>query len=213
MRLTTATKVLTALALQDRGENLTSANEALEITAPIIANVLGMPSFDRTTYEDLFAIDRLWERRSSDVFFSGNVKLLLNSGLVCVDTTPRVESFENMEDAIENDNGTRIDKKKILTDFEDGWIKTTSAIGDWLTVRYDAGFTEKNGDYEDVPPWLSNAAVSAAIRYMRGFQQKWNSKDIADTKEEIHRMLDMSLTAHIRSKYGSAYPYHTKVMH
>jgi len=211
MRLATSKDVLETLALQDRGSNLESANEGLEQVTPIIENVLGTSVF-RMDREDLFAIDRLWERRSSDFFFPGNVKLLLQAGLVCKDASIRVDLFANLSDVQDNISGMRIDKSQVYSDFEDGVIKTMANIGDWVKIRYTAGFTEKNGTFEDVPNWLRRAAVSGAIRYMRGFQSKWNNKDIRDTKEEIHRLMEMHLTAKIRTKYGT-FPYHAKELH
>ncbi len=211
MRLATSKDVLETLALQDRGSNMESANEGLEQVTPIIENVLGTSVF-RMDREDLFCIDRLWQRNSGELFWDGNVKLLLEAGLVCEDGAIRVDLFANLSDVQTNTAGMRINKSEVFPFFEEGVIKTMAQIGDWVKIRYTAGFTEKNGTFEGVPNWLKRAAVSAAIRYMKGFQQKWNAKDIRDTKEEIHRLMEMHLTAKIRTKYGT-FPYHTKELH
>jgi len=211
MRLATSKDVLETLALQDRGSNMESANEGLEQVTPIIENVLGTSVF-RMDREDLFCIDRLWQRNSNDLFWDGNVKLLLEAGLVCEDASIRVDLFANLSDVQTNTAGMRIGKSEVFPFFEEGVIKTMAQIGDWVKIRYTAGFTEKNGTFEDVPNWLKRAAVSAAIRYMKGFQQKWNAKDIRDTKEEIHRLMELHLTAKVRTKYGT-FPYHTKELH
>lgn len=211
MRLATSKDVLETLALQDRGSNMEAANEGLEQVTPIIENVLGTSVF-RMDREDLFCIDRLWQRNSSDLFWDGNVKLLLEAGLICEDGAIRVDLFANLSDATSNTGGMRIGKSDVFPFFEEGVVKTMAQIGDWVRIRYTAGFTEKNGNFEGVPNWLQRAAVSGAIRYMRGFQSKWNNKDIRDTKEEIHRLMEMHLTAKIRTKYGT-FPYHTKELH
>lgn len=205
MRLATSQDVLDALALQDRGSNMDSANEGLEEITPIAEHVLGTSVF-RATREDIFCIDKLWERRSGELFWPGNVKLLLKAGFIC--GSVRVDLFNNLQDAIDN-TGTRVSKDVLFLDPEAGVLKTVAQIGDWVRIRYDAGFTDKNGTFEEVPNWLRRAAVSAAIRYMKGFQQKWNAKDIRDTKEEIHRFMEMHLTAKIRTKYGT-FPYHAR---
>lgn len=208
MRLATSKDVLETLALQDRGSNLESANEGLNEATPIIEHVLGTSVFN-TNREDLFCIDRLWQRNSNDLFWDGNVKLLLEAGFLPTDGGIRVDLFANLSDATSNTGGMRISKSDIFPFFEEGIIKTMAQIGDWVKIRYIAGFTDTNGTFQDVPNWLQRAAVSAAIRYMKGFQQKWNAKDIRDTKEEIHRLMEMQLTAKIRTKYGT-FPYHTK---
>ena len=206
MRLATSKDVLETLALQDRGSNMESANEGLEQVTPIAEHVLGTSVF-RADHEDLFCIDKLWERRSGELFWPGNVKLLLEAGFVCPGTL-RADLYANMQDAIDG-TGQRIPKQVIFTDDEAGVVQTAAQIGDWVRIRYTAVFTAKNGTFEEVPNWLMRAAISAAIRYMRAFQTKWNAKDIRDTKEEIHRLMEMHLTAKIRTKYGT-FPYHAK---
>lgn len=208
MRLATSAQVLETLALQDRGSNMESANEGLNEATPIIEHVLGTSVFN-IGREDLFCIDRLWQRNSSELFWDGNVKLLLEAGFLPADGAIRVTLFANLSDATSNTSGMRISKSDIFPFFEEGVIKTMAQIGDWVKIRYTAGFADTNGTFQDVPNWLQRAAVSAAIRYMKGFQQKWNAKDIRDTKEEIHRLMEMQLTAKIRTKYGT-FPYHTK---
>lgn len=208
MRLATAQQVLTTLALQDRGENLQSANEGLNEVTPIIENVLGT-SVSRADREDLFCVDKLWERNSNQPFWPGNVKLLLKAGFVVEDEVVRVDNFGTLQDASNNDDPMRTPKNAVFTSFEDGVVKTISELGVWLRIRYAAGFTESNGDFQNVPAWLQRAAVSGAIRYMKAFQQKWNAKDIRDTKQEVHRLMELHLTAKIRTKYGT-FPYHTK---
>ena len=136
------------------------------------------------------------------------MKLLLEAGFVTPETNVRADLFATMQDVIDN-NGQRISKDVIFTDNEAGVVQTVAQIGDWVQIRYTAGFSASNGNFADVPNWLQRAAVSGAIRYMRGFQSKWNNKDIRDTKEEIHRLMEMHLTAKIRTKYG-AFPYHAK---
>lgn len=207
MRLATAQDVLNTLSLQNRGSNDDAADEGLEQTTPIIEHVLGT-SVARADRQDIFCIDKLWERNSSGGFFAGTVKLLLEAGFVCPDASIRVTVFSDFQDAIAG-NGEKASKDIIFLDAEEGVLKTVALIGEWVQVRYTAGFTEKDGTYEGVPNWTKRAAVSAAIRYMRAFQAKWNAKDIRDTKEEIHRMMEMHLTAKIRTKYGT-YPYHAK---
>lgn len=211
MRLATSKDVLETLALQDRGSNVEAANEGLEQVTPIIEHIIGTSVF-RMDREDLFCIDRLWQRNANELFFDGNVKLLLEAGLLCEDASIRVDLFVNLSDVQTNTGGMRINKKEIFPFFEEGVIKTMAQIGDWVKIRYTAGFTDKNGTFEDVPNWLQRAAVSGAIRYMKGFQQKWNAKDIRDTKEEIHRLMELHLTAKIRTKYGT-FPYHSKELH
>lgn len=208
MRLATSKDVLETLALQDRGSNMESANEGLNEATPIIEHVLGTSVFNANR-EDLFCIDRLWQRNSSELFWDGNVKLLLQAGFLSADSAVRVDLFANLSDATSNTSGMRISKSDVFPFFEEGVIKTMAQIGDWVKIRYTAGFADTNGTFQDVPNWLQRAAVSAAIRYMKAFQQKWNAKDIRDTKEEIHRLMEMQLTAKIRTKYGT-FPYHTK---
>lgn len=208
MMLATPAKVLETLALQSRGSNDDAAAEGLMSATPIIEHVLGT-SVSRGMHEDLFCVDRLWERNSSDVFWAGNVKLLLDAGLLCDGQPVRATLYANISDASNGDNGQSVPKTAIFTDQEAGVVKTIAVIGDWLRIRYTAGFEEAEGVYQGVPPWLERAAISGAVRYMRAFQTKWNEKNIRDTKEEIHRLMELQLTAKIRTKYGT-FPYHTK---
>lgn len=207
MRLATAQDVLETLSLQNRGSNDDAADEGLEAITPIIEHVLGT-SVARADRQDIFCIDKLWERNSGGGFYAGNVKLLLDAGFICPDSSIRVTVFSDYQDAIAN-TGQKQSKDILFLEKEEGVLQTIALIGEWVQVRYTAGFTAKDGDYQGVPHWVKRAAVSAAIRYMKAFQQKWNAKDIRDTKEEIHRLMEMQLTAKIRTKYGT-FPYHSK---
>jgi len=211
MRLAISKDVLETLALQDRGFNIEAANEGLEQVTPIVEHVLGTSVF-RADREDLFCIDRLWQRNSGELFWDGNVKLLLQAGFICEDSAIRVDLFANLTDATSNTGGMRIGKADVFPFFEEGVVKTMAQIGDWVRIRYTAGFTDTNGAFKDVPNWLKRAAISAAIRYMKSFQQKWNPKDFRDTTQEIHRLMEVQLTAKIRTKYGT-FPYHAKELH
>jgi hypothetical protein len=205
MKLATAADVTTRMGSNvNMGNIATAAESVLEAATPIIENILGTPlaSADRIdwfSYNDsIFDTPLEVEYNLTQAFVEGTVTFYYSEG-----TNPVLRDFSN---------ATAVDSAYVDLDEEAGRATLYSIPNTGTSVvaaRYSAGFTEGS---TEIPDWLREAAIAAAVRVIHSHTLGHNKDDISQVAPELHRILMMVLNNHIRTRLHGIFPNRTKVL-
>jgi hypothetical protein len=186
------------------GNVATAADSVLEACTHILENIIGTPfeSAERIDWFDyrpsLFATDVAVILNLTQAFVEGNVTVYFST-----DGNPVLQDFSNAEAV---DSGSiDLDQEKGIADVLTVPYEGTSTVA----VKYSAGFTEGSAD---IPDWLREAVISAAVRMIHSQVIGHNKRDIRDMSPELHRILYMGCSHRIRGRLHGIFPKRTKVL-
>jgi hypothetical protein len=214
MQLVETSKALQAGGIGSIGDSVVHMSGALEATTSVLENLLGTPMksaerFDWFSYKP----SRLLQGKFQEV------RYLLTQGLVAADEDFLVYETDRtltdfapvLQDA---SNATLLTEgEHYFVDHDRGTMTILKAVTEGtgsLMVKYTAGFREQGGVAQNVPDWLTQAAIAGAVRWSLTMQHKWNNKERVDLTPEVAAIFRFHINEKIRTRYGE-FPFRTVV--
>lgn len=205
MRLASTDMLKERLGLSTTSNAMTSASSVLAAATPILANILGTP-LQETSRQDWFTYR---PSRYAGVF--DHLVLNLTQGFV-----GGVHGVYLSTDGLPVSNVvsslTKEDEANYIIDAEKGVLILLVApmIGNaTVLVDYCAGYADGDTPDQEIPEWLSEAALSATIEVMHTQSITHNKKDLLDMSAPMRRILYSQVNEHIRPRAKGIFPVNT----
>lgn len=195
MLLAQPTEVAIAMGVVNSTANpgiLINAQSALEQINPILAGMIDS-SFDKAEWLDIFDFDTSLH------------------GLNYFPLLRLSHGFVDKDSVVVSINGEAVPSDKIIVDAEKGLVFIRYALtGGLLTinVEYAAGFDIPTGDppqvYEEVPHWLSRAAIMGAHRILQVNQGNTQRMTVSlkDLTGPLRVLMSGIVNPHVRPRYA-----------
>ena len=107
-----------------------------------------------------------------------------------------------------------IEYSDYVTDMEHGRIDALAPLPQGfrtLVVKYVAGF-DVSSNYDEVPDWLQEAAISAAVYLIHNQSIAHGKRDKAAMARDLARIVYQDVNEHIFTQYGGIYAATTQVV-
>ena len=161
-RLTSIENVRGRLLATDNANVNSLISDVLSATTLHLLDHTKNVSFDAASYTDVFYVQSGYENAQA-----GMPSLILRNGYVSSITSVNMSLVRTTMDT----DGVDVNVKYQIVDLEKGIIKIDMyeyADANWyFEVKYDAGFTEVDGDYVGVPDRLQEVAIMQAMNLYR----------------------------------------------
>jgi hypothetical protein len=208
MKLNTVANLLERIGFDSINTVELLAGESLEAATLELENVLRFPTFARASYDDRFSVreitryalgNRTVLNLSMGMIVSGSIAVYEAASPELMDATDGPTLIEDFNYEVNEDKG------RIVLSNIDVAHKT-------LKVTYDAGLLNVDGTadlYDDVAPWLANAALTQAIIRMDTINPTLRHDDKAQAELSISQMreeLRRSVAMYIRYFADGLYP-------
>lgn len=202
MYLADSALVLTTMGVGSNAGSLDNAKRALDLSLPIIENLLET-KFDQVTTVDYFSPDgKLLQFRLSNIFVdSGSLKVRRATGSDPLFLPTDGELVPSSEYFLNPDNG-------VLT-FRQAPAKGQHSI----SVQYDSGLGE--GDVTEVfeaPQWLRETAISMAVLVLNTHPStpaNRKEKTVANVSDTLYTLATMLLSSKRRMRMCLGMPVRT----
>ena len=210
-KLASKQDVLDLLSIRTTTQSQEAIDAALEIATSKAEGILG------TEFKRRVRLDRYWvDREHYDALYTQKfpVKFFLQDGFL---PEARARVYASTARILRTtSSAVTVDKSYYIIDAKDGALILTglplSGMNS-LAIRYECGFNESGGVYQDVPQWLKSAVISGCIEVLRTHAITFNKKDdIQDMSNQIVRALRTNLYPHVRERYGGVFPMHSEVL-
>lgn len=206
MRLASKEKLKERLALSPTTNAMTSADSVLAAATPILANIIGTP-FQDNDIQDWFSY-----RPSIYAGVFTGIKMYLTQGFVS-DIIGVYYSADGNPVPTDVSALTAVVSSLYLTDKEKGSVtllKEPPSGTASVLIEYSAGFVKE--DDPEIPDWLSEAVISAAIPVMHAQSITHNKKDVVDMSVQMRTILYSQVNEHIRPRANGVFPCNTVVL-
>jgi len=214
VRLATTDEVLSRMSINSTMTgNIASATSALNSATPIVEGALGT-SILSSLREDYFQYQ---VPRYREKFVP--VTLNLSQGFVYT-KAGSLTVYESLNgNAITDVADTTQAKVVVATDYiVDHVMGTVTLLRDvtvgyhTIVVKYKAGYGLKEGLFEDIPEWLTEAGIASAIKSMLSQSVPNNKKDSRDTSRDVNAHFLLVINPHVRPVMSGAFPNTTKIL-
>lgn len=196
------------LSIRTTTQSTEAVGVALETATAAAEAILGT-DFARKTRLDRFHIDSEHYDRLRN---GSTIRFLLEDGFL-PDANARV--YASTADLLRTSSATVVDRDYYLVDAEKGMLLLDGLplTGmQSLAIRYTCGFKASGDEYQEVPAWLKQAAISSCIETLRSHAMTTNKKDnISDMSNQLTRTMRTILYAHVRPRYGGVFPMHSEI--
>ena len=205
MKLATSSDVVTRMGSSVLAGNISiAADSVLEAATPILENIIGTP-FSSSDRIDWFSYN-VSSFDTSEEFVLNLQQAYVDGGIAVYfsnDGAPVLQDFSNADPV--SDASLFVDTDRGIVTLLSLPMSGTSTVA----VKYSAGFSEGSSD---IPSWLKEAAVSAAVRLIHAQTLSHSKDDISQAAPELHRLLQLGTSNYIRPRMNGVFPVRSTVL-